>query len=392
MKKILVINAGSSSLKFQLLDATSLNLILKGICERIGIDGGIFKINFNNEQVNIKVNFKDTYSALEYLTKYMIEHNFIQDTHEIIGIGHRFVHGGNQLKESCIINKQIINILKECVELAPLHLPPEILAVEETTKLFPNAKQVAVFDTSFHRTIPPINYLYATKKEWIDKYHVRKYGFHGISYHFVTQKMQQILKKPNINLIICHLGSGCSLCAVKNAKSINTSMGFSPLDGLVMSTRTGDISPSIIGYMAKKLNCSYDEILDMCNKQSGLKGLTSYSDMRDVIDNLSNPEIQLGFNIFIKRIVNYIAMSLNDLDNQVDAIVFCGGIGEHNGLVRQKIIEGLKVISLSIDKNKNNQIVHEYLKISDASSDSDIYIVNTNEELMIAMEVQKLIA
>ena len=389
--KILVVNAGSSSIKFQIFEENTLVVIARGICEGIKVNGN-FQISYNNKKVQISVPFPDFRTALEFLLDYLIKNHIIVSKDEIIGIGNRIVHGGTKVVESQLITKQVLRDLESFIPLDEIHLLPELEVIHELMNIFNHSKHYVVLDTAFHCTIPNVNYMYGVKREWLEKYHVRKFGFHGISYQYLTAKMQEILGKEKLNLVICHLGSGSSICAIKDSLSFNTSMGFNPQEGLIMGTRTGDINPYIVSYMSQQLNKSLDEVLGIMMKESGLKGMTGYSDLRDIESKLCDPIIKEGFDVFIKRIVNYLVMYINDLDNQVDAIVFSGGIGENSPIVREAIIEAVKIIGLSLDKkqNKKNDF-KDYMKISTSSSFIPLYVVKTDEEVMIAKEVKRLL-
>ncbi len=389
--KILVINAGSSSIKFQLFNEENIETIARGMCEGIKVDGN-FKIVYGNKKIKIKHKFPDFHDALDFLLNYLIDNKIINSKNEIVAIGNRIVHGGTKVAKATEITNQVIKDLESYISIDEIHLVPEISVIKETMKIFDNSKHYVVVDTAFHADIPYQNYMYGIKKEWLEKYHVRKYGFHGISYQYLTAKMEQILNKKQLNLIVCHLGSGASICAVKNSKSYNTSMGFTPQEGLIMGTRSGDINAYIVSYMAEQLNVSCEDILKILMNESGLKGLTGYSDLRDIEENLNDPEIKKAFDLYIKRIVNYIVTYINDLDNKVDAIVFSGGVGENSSIVRKAVIDGIKIVNLKLDDKQNeNREYKDFNLISSKSSSIPIYVVNTNEELMIAKEVKKLL-
>lgn len=391
MKKILVINAGSSSIKFQLFDEQTLEMNARGLCEGIKVDGN-FKIVYGDKKFETKHKFPNFHVALEFVLNYLLENKIIASKEQIVGIGNRIVHGGTKVTESKLITPQVIKDIESFIPIDEIHLVPELDAIRELMQIFDQSKHYVVLDTAFHSDIPAHNYMYGVKTEWLEKYHVRKYGFHGISYQYLTGKMSEILGKKDLNLVICHLGSGASMCAVKHSKSYNTSMGFNPQEGLVMGTRSGDINTFVISYMAEQLNKSCDEVLGMLMKESGLKGLTGYSDLRDVEDRLNDPVIKQGFDVYIKRIVNYLVTYINDLDNKVDAIVFSGGVGENSEIVRKAVIDGIKIAHLEIDEAQNKRRDYqEYMKISTSKSALPIYVVNTNEEVMIAKEVKRLL-
>ena len=390
MKKILIINAGSSSIKFQLFDKGSLEVVAKGKCDAISI-GGIFDIEYQGKKQKYKHDFYNHDYAIDYLINFLLNKKILKNKNDIIAIGHRIVHGGNKITKSTIVNNKIKSILNEYKHLAPLHLPIQLSVINKMESIFINVNQIIVMDTAFHKTIEPINYMYGIKLDWLNNLQIRKYGFHGISYNYVLNQMLSITKKKELNLIICHLGNGASICAIKKNKSVNTSMGFSPNEGLIMGTRSGDINIDAIEHASKKLNLSINEIISILNKESGLKGLCNLSDIRDLEENINNQDVKMAIQLFIKKIVDYIAIYLNDLDNKIDALVFCGGIGENSSLIRNEVIKKLKLLKLEVDPKKNTNIIGDYSIISTHKSEVPIYVVKTNEELMIANEIIKLI-
>lgn len=387
---ILVINGGSSSIKFQLLDAHSLTLITTGICERIFIDG-VFNIKYHDETKTINTQMLDHTQAINFMMNYFIENKIINNKNDIVGVGHRVVHGGNLLLESKIIDDAIVNQIDLVSKLAPLHNKPELDVIKVASDIFNNAKHIAVFDTSFHSTIPNVNARYAIPSKWEEDYNIKRYGAHGTSHHYITLEMQKILNKKTVNLIICHIGNGASICAVKNSKSINTSMGLTPLEGLIMGTRTGDIDASIVSYVAEQANLSHQEVTSMLNKNSGMQALTGYSDFRDICSKLNEPKIRIGFDMYTKRITNYIVRYLNDLENECDAIVFTAGVGENTPILRDEIIKNIFLRKLEIDPKMNDERYDKYKKISTINSSIPVYCVRTNEEYMIAQEVKRLL-
>lgn len=388
-KKILVINGGSSSIKYQLLQYDNFELITSGICERIFVDGNFVNKTGENKQV-IKTEMKNHDQAFTFMIDFFIKNKLIHDINEIVGVGHRIVHGGLNMKKAMIIDDAVAKEIDYCSRFAPLHNGPELQVIQSAQKIFNKALHVAVFDTSFHTTIPAINHRYAIPEEWWKKYGVQRYGAHGTSVQYVTKQMQKILNKEKVNLIVCHLGNGASVTAVKDAKSYNTSMGLTPLEGLVMGTRSGDLDPAVLNYVSLQTNKSLAEITNDLNKSSGMLGLTGMSDFRDIEDNLDNPKIKIGFDIYIKRVVDYIVRYINDLENNVDAIVFCAGVGENSPIIRKEIISKIKISNLKIDNSLNESKVNGYMLISSKDSQIPLYVVNTNEELMIAQEVKKL--
>lgn len=409
--KILVINSGSSSIKFQLFNIINKQkqpdfiMLCKGLVERIAIKNSNFIIevaigdNFVKYEVtkDIADHVVGAQTIIDALIKYQVIANFA----DIKGVGHRIVHGGQKFNSSIIIDSEVISGIKSCISLAPLHNPPALKGLSSFQKLIPHAKHVAVFDTSFHTTIPQEKYLYSVPYDWYKLYQVRRYGFHGTSYRYILDKLTNILNKPKekINAIICHLGNGASICAIKDGKSFNTSMGLTPLDGLIMGSRSGIIDPSIHGYMCQvKPQATIETITNDLNKNSGLLGISEHSsDLRDVliISNDKNHkqqlQSQLAIKMFVQRIANYIVQYANDLVNNIDALVFTAGIGENSAIIRQLIISEIKIITLKLAVNKNNDKYHDYLEISDQQSQIPIFKIRTNEELMICQDTYNLL-
>lgn len=392
-KSILVINAGSSSLKFKLY-SWEMNEIVSGICERIGIDG-FFKINYlsNGETKKFESNadFSNHDLAIDYLFNKMIELKIVENLNDIVGVGHRIVQGGS-VSESSLVDEKILKVIEDCIVLAPLHNKPESDVLKIVMNKIPNTKNVAVFDTSFHTSIPKINSYYAVPKDWIENHGVKKYGFHGTSYRYITEKMHEILftDRP-LNLIICHLGNGASVCCVKEDKSFDTTMGLTPLCGLVMGTRSGDIDPSVFDLITKETGLSVSEIFDKLNKESGVKSICGSSDFRDIDANVQpGNDYEFAREIFVQKIVNYIAVFKNMLQEQVDGIVFTGGIGENDKVVRELICSKIKGLDLNLDKN--NTRIGDYEKISQPLSRHKIFVVRTDEELKIAQDTKKIVS
>ncbi len=386
--KILVINGGSSSIKFQLMEAENYNVLASGICERIFVDGR-FVCKWNGEKVQIDTPMPDHKTAFNFMVNFFIEHNVIQNKDEIKGLGHRIVHGGATMDEAKVIDKHIEDVIQDCAKFAPLHNEPELIVIRAAKEIFANAVHVSAFDTSFHTTIPNINKRYAIPSEWEEKYGVIRYGAHGTSHKYITQQMQEILNKKQVNIIVCHLGNGASVCAVKDSKSYNVSMGLTPLEGLIMGTRSGDIDPSVVEYITKCTGKSVGEITSDLNRKSGMFALCGYSDFRDVFDHIDEPKVREAADIYCKRIANYLVRYLNDLDNNCDAIVFTAGIGENCPEVREISCDMVKIIDLKIDKNINKNTFEKGTKISKNDSKIPVYVVPTNEELMIAQEVKR---
>lgn len=389
-KKILVINSGSSSLKYKVVEEGSINEIASGICERIGIDG-IFSIKFEGSKEENQVNFPDHITAVNHVLSVLKSKNILTSFDDIKGIGHRVVHGSTIFKEASIIKEKELEQVKECSTLAPLHNPGAAAGIEAFMKISPNTLNVACFDTSFHQTIPDYNHTYSVPLEWKDKYSVRRYGAHGISYQFITEKMKEIENKENVNLIICHIGNGASICAVKDSKSYDTTMGLTPLAGLVMGTRSGDIDPSIHNYVSKVSGLNLSEIENILLKESGLKGLTGTSDMRDVTKEFENgnPQAQLAIKIWAKRIASYIVNYYNQLEGNVDAIIFTAGIGENSAMI-EHVLKNVYFLKDSYNKESITEKYDDYIIISKNDYKIKMLKIRTDEEKMIAKEVERL--
>lgn len=386
MNKILVINAGSSSIKFQLYDANE-KVLAKGLCERIFIDGA-FKYEFEDgskDEGNWA--FPTHKEALIHLLESLKKHKVINNLSEIVGVGHRVVQGA-YWTDSTLITPQVLEKIYELAKLAPLHNKPEADVIDVVQKLIPKAKNVAVFDTSFHTSMPEVAYEYAIPREWKEKHLVRRYGYHGTSYRYVTKRFEQLLNKKAVNLVICHLGNGASIAAIKDSKSINTSMGFTPLEGLVMGTRSGDIDPSVVQYIAKQTNKTLDQVIDDLNKKSGLLGLSSYADMRDVTSNL--PKTQLTLDVYTQRVADYILKYANQINASIDGLVFTAGVGENASLIIQEVVNKVHLLKVSLDPKAFEQKYSDYRKLSDDKSQLNVYQVRTNEEIMIMRDVVRL--
>ncbi len=398
MSKILVINGGSSSIKFKVYDSTSMISLCQGLCERIFVDGRFkltyLDLNTNSEnEIELETDFPNHDVAVEFLLNKLVECKIIDSIEDIKGVGHRVVQGADDISQSVIVDEEVENIIEKNIELAPLHNKPELDIIKIIKNKLPNSVNVGVFDSAFHTSVPSINSTYAIPKQWREELKVKRYGAHGTSYRYILEKSKSILNKDNLNLIVCHLGNGASICAIKDSKSFNTSMGFTPLEGLIMGTRSGDIDPSIFKYISNKLNIDASEIDKILNYESGVKGLCGYSDFRDITSR-SQPgnEYEFTLDLFAKRVVDYIVRYTNDLDNKVDALVFCGGIGENVSIIREKIINSLKVGNYHIDSELNKQKNEDYLKISKhiCKHSKNIFVIKTDEELMIANDVKKI--
>jgi len=388
---ILVINSGSSSIKFKLFTTDRL-VIVDGMAERIGIDGSL-TINYQNQEHTQAYNFPNHEVALKTVLDQLVALKVIQNLDEITGVGFRVVHGG-KLSTAAIINDQVYNEIKAAVKLAPLHNPGAIVAIDAIKKLLPNSVEVACFDTAFHQTMPEVNYLYPTPYDWFTDYGVRKYGFHGISFQYITQKMGELLNKKTseLNLVVLHLGNGASACAIQNGKSLDTSMGLTPLAGLMMGTRSGDVDPSIIQYMVQNADRDVNEITSQLNHESGLKGVSGISaDMRDITAayHQKNPRAILALERYTQTIADYLVRYVNLLHGQVDAVVFTAGIGEHSVIVRKMVMEKSILLASAIDDGQN-EATRGINIISQTTARYPIYVVPTDEETMICQETQRL--
>ncbi len=386
--KILVINGGSSSIKFQLMEADDYKVLASGICERIFVDGR-FVCKWNGQKVEIDTPMPEHGTAFQYMINFFIQNGIIADKEEIKGLGHRIVHGGATMDEAKVIDQYIEQVIWDCAKFAPLHNGPELTVIQAAKQIFNNAVHVAVFDTSFHTTIPNVNKRYAIPQQWEREFGVIRYGAHGTSHKYITQLMEQELGKKKVNIIVCHLGNGASLCAVKDSKSYNVSMGLTPLEGIVMGSRSGDIDPSVVEYICKCTGQTVEQVTSDLNRKSGMLGLCGYSDFRDVFDHINEPVVKEACDIYCKRISNYLVRYINDLEGDCDAIVFTAGIGENTPEVREWSIDGVKLIDLRIDKKANLNLHEGINKISARGSKIPVYVAPTNEELMIAQEVKR---
>lgn len=394
---VLVINTGSSSLKYQLIDILSEKVLAKGVCDRIGLEHSFLKHSkvgsdttvIEKDLYNHKVAVQEVLAALTDEKT-----GVIKSMDEISAVGHRIVHGGEKFKDSVIIDDKVMDAIKECVELAPLHNPANIIGIEACQQIMPNIPMVAVFDTAFHQTMPPYAYVYALPYEIYEKYRLRKYGFHGTSHKYVAYRAAEILGKPieELKLITCHLGNGASVCAVKNGKSIETSMGFTPLQGLAMGTRSGTIDPAVISFLMEKEKMTVKDISDFLNKKSGVLGVSGVSsDFRDVQEaaEAGNERAMLALDIFCYKVKRFVGDYMGIL-NGADAVIFTAGIGENNDLVRRKILEDMGFLGIEIDLEKN-AITGKEIDISAPGARVKTLVIPTNEELAIARETRRLL-
>ncbi|QWC00080.1 acetate kinase [Mycoplasmatota bacterium] len=394
MSKIMAVNAGSSSLKFQLLEMPSEKLITSGIVERIGMSKSVFMIKVDGEKNEEILDIPNHGDAVNLLLNKLIEHNIISSFDEIAGVGHRVVHGGDQISKSVVLDDAKIKYLEEIIDLAPLHLGPNLTGIKAFKEVLPNVNHVGVFDTAFHQTMPEESYLYAVPYDWYTKYKVRKYGFHGTSHKYITQRYAEMMNKDvkDVNIIIAHIGNGASICAVKNGRSIDTSMGFTPLEGIPMGTRSGNIDPAVVEYMANVKKKPVKEILNILNKQSGYLGVSDISsDSRDLVSaaEKGNHQAALAIAIQSKRIADYIA-SYHNYVGGAEAIIFTAGIGENAKPTRADIGGRLETIGVKIDEERNDTRGVEQL-ISTDDSKIAVYVIPTNEEVMIARDTLALL-
>ena len=394
--KILCVNCGSSSLKFQLMEMPEEKLIISGLFEKIGLKDSSWTIKMNGKKFETEGEIRNHTDATSVLLKELIKHKAIKSLNDIDGVGHRIVHGAEKYNKSVIITDEVINDIIKFTKFAPLHHPGNLAGVEALRSELPNTPMVAVYDTAFHQTMPKKNYMYPVPYEWYKKYGVRKYGFHGTSHKYLTEAMKKKLGKENVNLIICHIGSGASLCAVKNGKSYDTTMGLTPLDGLMMGTRSGSIDASILEYVEKESGYNTNTITNALNKKSGFVGISGYSDSRDVEKSAEkgDAKAKLAIDMFNSRVANYIADYYIELGGKVDAIVFSAGMGENAIDFREDIVNRLKPLGLKIDSKVNKETAgykdQSEAKISADDSSIDIYVLPTNEELMIIRDTYEL--
>lgn len=395
-EKYLVVNAGSSSLKFQLFEMPEEKVIISGYIEKIGLKDSFWNTKVNGQKIKGEKYIKDHTEAVDILIEELIRHKAIESLEEIKGVGHRVLHGGEKYSDSVLITDEVIQSIKELTKLGPLHHPGNLAGIEAMRKALPNVPMVAVYDTAFHQTMPKVNYMYPVPMEWYEKYGVRKYGFHGTSHKYITLKMKEKLEKDDVNLIICHIGSGCSISAIKDGKCYDTTMGLTPLDGLMMGTRSGAIDPSIIEYVCNESGMSVTEVTSALNKKSGLLGISGYSDSRDVelAANAKDENASLALEMYNNRIAKYIAEYYIELEGNVDAIVFTAGVGENGIEARADIIKKVAPLGIYLDEEVNNSIasykeIHEGI-ISSKDSKVPVYVVPTDEESVILMDTYRI--
>lgn len=390
--KVLSVNAGSSSLKFSLFDMANNNILASGVFERIGIEGSAFTIKFNGEKIVQEVELNNHVDAVNILIDKLISLDIIKSLEEINGIGHRVAHGKDYFDKSTIINDSVLEKLREVKDMAPLHNPANLLGIEAFEKVLPNIVQVAVFDTAYHQSMNEVSYLYPVPYAWYREYGLRKYGFHGTSHKYIAREAKKILGRDNYKLISCHIGNGGSICAIKDGKCVDTSMGFTPLAGIMMGTRSGDVDPSIIPYIMEKEGKNASEVIEDLNKKSGLYGMSEFSnDMRDILTRCNEGDHRslVAKEKYVRRVVDYIAQYYVLLGG-VDMIALTAGVGENNKVIRKEILDKLECLGVKIS-DEANEIVGEEIKLSTKDSKILVYVIPTDEELMIAKDTYNLI-
>ena len=397
---ILVVNAGSSSMKYQLINCTNGAVLAKGLCERIGIDGRIEHKMPGKTPYQLEIEMKNHADAVRFLMKILTdsEHGCISDMSEISAIGHRVVHGGPYFAHSVLVTDEVVEKLELCRDLAPLHTPPALMGIDGCRKALPDVPQVLVFDTAFHQTMPKEAYTYPISKDLAEKYHIRRYGFHGTSHRYVSSEMIRILGKPaeETKIVTCHLGNGSSISAVKGGKVIDTTMGFTPLDGILMGTRSGAIDPAIVPFLMDKEGWTAEQASTYLNKSCGLQGVSGVSsDCRDIMKAASegNADAQLALDTLgyqIKKYIGAYAAAMGGLD----AIVFTAGVGENQAITREDAVRGLEFLGIDFDFEANNSVPRPapITRLSKPSSKVAVYLIPTNEELMIAMDTAEIVS
>lgn len=392
MNNVLAVNAGSSSLKFQLIRMPEEEVVAKGVVERIGLADSIFTIEAKGEKDKTVGDIPNHGIAVKKLLDALISKDVVKSFDEIHAVGHRVVHGGEYFSDSVLITDDVIAKIEETSELAPLHNPANLTGIRAFKEILPNVPMVAVFDTAFHQTMPESSYLYSLPYEYYKKYGIRKYGFHGTSHKYVTERAAEILDVPieNLRLISCHIGNGASITAVQGGKSIDTSMGFTPLAGVTMGTRSGDVDPALIPYIMEKTGKTADEVINVLNKESGMLALSGFSsDLRDIEAQAdTNPRAELALNVFAERIHKYIGSYAAKMSG-VDAIIFTAGVGENSPTVREKILNGLEFMGVYWDPRRNDVRGKEHL-INYPHSPVKVLVIPTNEEVMIARDTVRL--
>ncbi|WP_214797288.1 acetate kinase [Exiguobacterium sp. s5] len=395
MTKIMAVNAGSSSLKFQLLEMPSEKMLAVGLVERVGKEDAIFTIKYGEGQkFHIVTPLHSHKEAVELSLEKLIDLDIIQSFDEIAGVGHRVLHGKELYADSVVIDEEVMKNIESFVELGPLHIPPNLTGIRAFQTILPNVPQVAVFDTAFHQSMPEENFLYSLPYEYYTEHGVRKYGFHGTSHKYVTQRAAELLGRPleDLRLISCHLGSGASIAAVAGGRSIDTTMGFTPLEGITMGTRSGSLDPALIPFLMQKTGKSAEDVLNVMNKESGVYGLSGISsDLRDIEQAAAegNHRAEVSLKIFSNRIHGYIGQYAAEM-NGVDAIIFTAGVGENSDVIRERILRGLEFMGVYWDPSLNNGARGKELFINYPHSPVKVIIIPTNEELVIARDTVRI--
>ena len=394
--KLLCVNAGSSSLKFQLVEMPEEKVIISGYIEKIGADDSFWNTKVNGKKIKGEKPLKNHTEAVEVLIDELIKYGAVESMDEIAAVGHRVVHGGEKYADSVLIDDQVISDIESLTKFAKLHHPGNLAGIKAMKEALPNVPMVAVFDTAFHQTMPKVNYMYPVPMEWYTKYGVRKYGFHGTSHKYITTEMKERLGREDVNLIICHVGSGASISAIKNGKCYDTTMGLTPVDGLMMGTRCGSIDPSITEYMIEEAGLSVDEVSSSYNKKSGLLGICGFNDNRDVEKAIADGDenAKLALDMYVDRIVRYISQYYVELEGKVDAIVMTAGVLENGSETRADIVNKLFCLGLKLNEEVNDSIagfkdVNEGIITSEDSS-IPVYVLPTNEEIMIIKDTYEL--
>ncbi len=396
--KILVLNAGSSSVKYQLIETEGKEVLAKGVVERIGLSGAVLTHKARNKrEIKLTGEILDHKVAIEYVLSILLSpnHGVLKDKREIDAVGHRVVHGGEAFSDSVLITDEVIQELTRCIDFAPLHNPPNLKGIAAAKALLPGVPQVGVFDTAFHQTMPDYAYIYGIPYVLYKRHGIRRYGFHGTSHRYVSKRTAEILGKPieELKIITCHLGNGSSLAAVKYGKSVDTSMGFTPLEGMLMGTRCGDMDPAIVLHVMAKEELTPSEMNTMLNKHSGVLGVSGLSsDMREIEENYhTNERARLAMDIFVYRIKKYIGAYAAAM-NGVDAITFTAGIGENSDMVREMVCRDIEFLGVKLNREKNKQVRKQEAIISQDDSRVKVLVVPTNEELVIAMDTATIVA
>jgi acetate kinase len=394
--KVLVVNAGSSSIKYQVMDMTDESVLAKGLVDRVGIPGTTLKHEpTGKDDVLIKKDLPDHTAGMKLVLEVLVneEYGCIKSMDEIGAVGHRVVHGGESFAESVVIDDEVKKVIRDCFDVAPLHNPPNMMGIEACQELMPNVKHVAVFDTAFHQTMTPANFMYALPYEAYEKFKVRRYGFHGTSHYYVAHRAAEMLGKPyeECKIVTLHLGNGASMAAIKDGKVVDTSMGFTPLEGLVMGTRSGDVDPAVVFFLMDKLNMNASEANNYFNKKSGLLGLSGVSnDLRDVIEaaEAGNERAQMALDVYHNKVKGYIGNYIAKL-NGCDCIVFTAGVGENGIGTREEICKDLDALGIKMDVAKN-KVRGKEVDVSTPDSKVKIFLIPTNEELVIARDTYNL--